>query len=328
MGITVKSGKALEAAAEAATVVFDKTGTLTEAAPAVKKIYTFGDENEDECLRLAACLEEHFPHSIASAVVNAAKSRGLRHEERHAKVKYVVAHGVVSSVDGVRCVIGSYHFVFEDEGCVIPDGKRELFESIPGEYSQLYLSVGGLLTAVICIEDPLRPEAADVIRLLHAAGVGKTVMMTGDSERTAASVASGVGVDEYYSEVLPDDKAAFIKKEHSNGRKVIMIGDGVNDSPALSEADCGIAVSSGAEIAREAADITVRGHDIGSIAVLRCLASALSRRINFNYRVIMSFNFSLIILGVLGMIPPTSAALMHNVSTLLISLNSTTKLLK
>ncbi len=326
--ITVKGGKALEAAAEAETVVFDKTGTLTEAIPTVKEIYTFGDESGDECLRLAACLEEHFPHSIASAVVGAAKKRGLRHDEHHAKVEYVVAHGIASSVDGVRCVIGSHHFVFEDEGCVIPEDKRELFDSIPGEYSQLYLAVGGRLAAVICIEDPVRPDAAEVIRRLHRAGVVRTVMMTGDSERTAASVAARVGVDEYHSEVLPDDKAEFIRKEHEAGRKVMMIGDGVNDSPALSEADCGIAVSSGAEIAREAADVTINGGGISGAAVLRETANALAERINRNYRVIMSFNFGLITLGVLGIISPPTAALAHNISTLLLSLSSMKKLLK
>ncbi len=317
-GITVKGGKFLEAVAEADTIVFDKTGTLTHAEPRVAKIVTFGNNDEAECLRLAACLEEHYPHSIANAVVNEAERRGLLHEEKHSAVQYVVAHGISSSIDGEKAVIGSYHFVFEDECATIPDGEETKLDKLPSEYSHLYLAVGGILAAVICIEDPLRDEAADIVTKLKELGIKKTVMMTGDSKRTAEAVAAAVGVDEYYYEVLPEDKAAFIRREHAAGRKVIMIGDGVNDSPALSEADVGIAISTGAAIAREIADITISADDLYCLLKLRKISTALMKRIGFNYRSIIGFNLALILLGVAGVIPPTTSALLHNSSTVLI----------
>ena len=321
-GITVKGGKFLEAVADADTIVFDKTGTLTHAEPRVAKIVTFGGNDESEMLRLAACLEEHYPHSIANAVVNEAAKRGLSHEERHSAVQYVVAHGISSSVDGEKVIIGSYHFVFEDEGAYVPLGDEEKLFTLPPEYSHLYLAVGGALAAVICIEDPLRDEAADVVSALRELGISRTVMMTGDSKRTAEAVAAAVGVDEFFSEVLPEDKAEFIRREHEAGRKVIMIGDGVNDSPALSEADAGIAISTGAAIAREIADITISADDLYSLLTLREISAALMGRIRFNYRTIIGFNLGLIILGVAGILPPATSALLHNSSTVAIGLAS------
>lgn len=325
--ITVKGGKSMEAMAEAQTIVFDKTGTLTKARPTVVDVVSFNGEQPDELLRIAACLEEHFPHSMAKAVVQAAKEKGLVHEELHSKVEYIIAHGISSTIDGKKAVIGSYHFVFEDEKCTIPEEKEEIFHSLPDEYSHLYMAIEGKLTAVICIEDPLREEAADVIRQLKNIGITKVVMMTGDSERTAKSIASRVGVDEYYSEVLPEDKARFIEKEKNAGRKVIMIGDGINDSPALSAADVGIAISDGAEIAREIADITIGEDNLQGIVTLKTISSCLMRRIQNNYRAIMSFNAGLIVLGVAGILPPTVSALLHNTSTLCISLNGMRNLL-
>lgn len=325
--ISVKGGKFLEAAAKADTIVFDKTGTLTYAQPKVAKIVTFGNRAENDMLRLAACLEEHYPHSLANAVVEEAKARGLNHEEYHSKVEYVVAHGISSTVENRKVVIGSYHFVFEDENCRIPDGDEQKFADISDEYSHLYLAVSGVLTAVICISDPLRKEAKDAIKALHALGVKNVVMMTGDNEKTAAAVAREVGVDEYHAEVLPEDKAKFIREEKTAGRTVIMIGDGVNDTPALSEADVGIAINTGAAIAKEIADITISSEDLFEIVKLRELASALSKRIDRNYRFIVGFNFMLIVLGVAGFIQPTTSAMLHNMSTLGISLKSMTNLL-
>ncbi|MCD7792848.1 MAG: heavy metal translocating P-type ATPase [Oscillospiraceae bacterium] len=326
-GISVKGGKFLEAVAEADTIVLDKTGTLTYATPTVAQVVPFGSIGEDEALRLAACLEEHYPHSMANAIVSEAKQRGLRHEERHSSVEYVVAHGISSSVDGRKVVIGSYHFVFEDEGCVVPENERARFDAISDEYSHLYLAVSGVLAAVICICDPLRTEAPAAIAALKALGIGKVVMMTGDSERTARAVAAKVGVDEYFSEVLPEDKARFISAEHAAGRRVIMVGDGVNDSPALSEADAGIAISEGAAIAREIADITVSADDLNVLVTLKALSDALMRRIGVNYRTIISFNLMLIVLGIAGVLPPATSALLHNASTIAISLKSVTNLL-
>ena len=326
-GITVKGGKYLEAVAEADTIVFDKTGTLTKARPTVKKVVIFGDYPEDEALRIAACLEEHFPHSMAKAVVDAAKKRKLYHEEMHSKVEYIVAHGISSYIEDKKVVIGSSHFVFEDEGCRIRPEMQERFDALPSEYSHLYLAIDGELTAVICIEDPLREEAADMVRMLKAEGLKKVVMMTGDSERTAASIARRVGVDEYYSEVLPEDKARFVEKEKEAGKKVIMIGDGINDSPALSAADAGIAISDGAEIAREIADITIAADDLRVIVTLKRLANAMMKRIQSNYRGIVGINSGLIALGVGGVIQPTTSALLHNTSTLAISLKSMQDLL-
>lgn len=317
-GITVKGGKFLEAVAEADTIVFDKTGTLTHAQPRVAKIVTFGWNSEAESLRLAACLEEHFPHSIANAVVREAEVRGLLHEERHSAVQYVVAHGISSSIDGEKAVIGSYHFVFEDECAIVPDGEEYKLNLLPAEYSHLYLAVGGKLAAVICIEDPLREEAAGVISELKKLGISKAVMMTGDSKRTAEAVAAKVGIDEFYPEVLPEDKAAFIKREHEAGRTVIMIGDGINDSPALSEADAGIAISTGAAIAREIADITVSADDLGCLVTLRRISCELMKRIRLNYRTIIGFNFGLIVLGAAGILPPAASAFLHNSSTVAI----------
>jgi len=325
--ISVKGGKFLEAAAKADTIVFDKTGTLTYAQPKVAKIVTFGNRAENDMLRLAACLEEHYPHSLANAVVEEAKARGLNHEEYHSKVEYVVAHGISSTVENRKVVIGSYHFVFEDENCRIPDGDEQKFADISDEYSHLYLAVSGVLTAVICISDPLRKEAKDAIKALHALGVKNVVMMTGDNEKTAAAVAREVGVDEHHAEVLPEDKAKFIREEKTAGRTVIMIGDGVNDTPALSEADVGIAINTGAAIAKEIADITISSEDLFEIVKLRELASALTKRIDRNYRFIVGFNFMLIVLGVAGFIQPTTSAMLHNMSTLGISLKSMTNLL-
>lgn len=327
--VTVKGGKFLEAVAEADTIVFDKTGTLTKAHPTVVDVVNFNDEySSDDMLRVAACLEEHFPHSMAKAVVDAASKRELSHEEMHTKVEYIVAHGIATSINGKRTVIGSYHFVFEDEKCVVPAGKEQLFESLPLYYSHLYLAVEGMLSAVICIEDPLRDEAAAVVTSLKKAGISKVVMMTGDSERTASVIAKKVGVDEYYAEVLPEDKAAFVEREKAKGRKVIMIGDGINDSPALSAANVGIAISDGAEIAREIADITVGSDDLYQIVTLKYISNALMKRIKSNYRKIVGFNSGLIALGVAGVLPPTTTALLHNGSTILISVNSMKNLLE
>ena len=327
--VTVKGGKFLEAVAEADTIVFDKTGTLTKAHPTVVDVVNFNDEySSDDMLRVAACLEEHFPHSMAKAVVDAASKKGLSHEEMHTKVEYIVAHGIATSINGKRTVIGSYHFVFEDEKCVVPEGKEPLFESLPLYYSHLYLAIEGKLSAVICIEDPLRDEAAAVVNSLKKAGISKVVMMTGDSERTASVIAKKVGVDEYYAEVLPEDKAAFVEREKAKGRKVIMIGDGINDSPALSAANVGIAISDGAEIAREIADITVGSDDLYQIVTLKYISNALMKRIKSNYRKIVGFNSGLIALGVAGVLPPTTTALLHNGSTILISVNSMKNLLE
>lgn len=327
--VTVKGGKFLEAVAEADTIVFDKTGTLTKAHPTVVDVVNFNDEySSDDMLRVAACLEEHFPHSMAKAVVDAASKKGLSHEEMHTKVEYIVAHGIATSINGKRTVIGSYHFVFEDEKCVVPAGKEPMFESLPLYYSHLYLAVEGKLSAVICIEDPLRDEAAAVVTSLKKAGISKVVMMTGDSERTASVIAKKVGVDEYYAEVLPEDKAAFVEREKAKGRKVIMIGDGINDSPALSAANVGIAISDGAEIAREIADITVGSDDLYQIVTLKYISNALLKRIKSNYRKIVGFNSGLIALGVAGVLPPTTTALLHNGSTILISVNSMKNLLE
>jgi len=325
--VTVKGGKYLEAVAEADTIVFDKTGTLTKAKPTVVDVVSFNGESTDELLRIAACLEEHFPHSMAKAVVDAATQKNLEHEEMHSKVEYIVAHGIASKINEKRAVIGSAHFVFEDENCVIPEGEQEKFDALPKEYSHLYLAIEGKLAAVICIEDPLREEASAVVQSLKRAGLSKVVMMTGDSERTAAAIARRVGVDEYYSEVLPEDKASFVEREKAAGRKVIMIGDGINDSPALSAANVGIAISDGAEIAREIADITVSSDDLYQIVTLKLLSDSLMERIKKNYRRIVGFNSLLIVLGVTGVIQPTTSALLHNSSTLLIGLESMQNLL-
>lgn len=325
--VSVKGGRFLEAVAKADTIVFDKTGTLTFATPRVAKIVTFSGRNENDMLRLAACLEEHYPHSLANAVVEEAARRGLNHEEYHSNVEYVVAHGISSTVEGRKVVIGSYHFVFEDEGCTVPEDERDKFDGISDEYSHLYLAVSGVLRAVICIADPLRPEAAAVISALHKAGINKVVMMTGDNEKTAAAVARAVGVDEYHAEVLPEDKAEFIRCEKAAGHIVIMIGDGVNDTPALSEADVGIAINTGAAIAKEISDITVSSSDLFKLLKLREISVALMSRINKNYRFIVGFNFLLIVCGVTGIIQPTTSALLHNMSTLGISIKSMTDLL-
>ncbi len=325
--IDVKGGKFLEAVSEAKTIVFDKTGTLTFASPKVAKIVTFGGETEDEMLRLAACLEEHFPHSMANAVVEEAKIRNLNHEEKHSKVEYVVAHGIASMVDDKRVCIGSHHFIFEDEKCDIPESERPKYREISDEYSKLFLSVGGELKAVICIEDPMRPEVRDVVKALHKVGIDKVVMMTGDSKRTAAAVAKKAGIDAYFGEVLPEDKANFIKEEHKKGRKVIMIGDGINDSPALSEADAGVAIADGAAIAREVADITISAADLHELVVLKEIADALMNRIDTNYKGIMTFNSFLIAMGVFGIMTPATTALLHNTSTILFGMNSMTNLL-
>lgn len=327
-GITVKGGKYLEKLAIADTVVFDKTGTLTKARPTVKEIFVFGDYPEPEALRIAACLEEHFPHSMAKAVVDAAKQRNLSHEEMHSKVEYVVAHGISSYIEEKKVIIGSSHFVFEDEKCRIRTEYQKRFEDLPEEYSHLYLAIDGELAAVICIEDPLREEAKEMVQLLKETGVSKIVMMTGDSERTAASIARRIGVDEYDSEVLPEDKAEFIEKEKAAGRTVVMIGDGVNDSPALSAADAGIAISDGAELAREIADITIAAEDLREVVMLKRLSNAMMKRIQRNYRGIVGINAALIVLGVAGVIQPTMSALLHNTSTLAISIRSMSPLLQ
>lgn len=325
--VTVKGGKYLEAIAEADTIVFDKTGTLTKAKPTVVDVVSFEENNPDEMLRIAACMEEHFPHSMAKAVVSAARKKQLAHEEMHSKVEYIVAHGISTTIEDHKAVIGSYHFVFEDEKCVIPEDGQAKFDNIPEEYSHLYLAIDGRLAAVICIEDPLREEAKASVDALRAAGISKIVMMTGDSERTAAAIARRVGVDEYYSEVLPEDKANFIEKEKASGRKVIMVGDGINDSPALSAANVGIAISDGAEIAREIADITVGADDLQELVVLKEISNALMKRIRRNYRFIVTFNAGLIACGVAGILQPTTSALLHNTSTLAISLKSMQNLL-
>ena len=325
--ITVKGGRYMEAAAAADTIIFDKTGTLTKARPQVADVVVFNDMGKEELLRIAACLEEHFPHSMAKAVVNEAVKRGLVHKEMHSRVDYIVAHGIATYVGDERVVIGSYHFVFEDEGCRIPEDKKEVFDRLPVEYSHLYLAIGGSLAAVICIEDPLRDEADGVVTALHRQGITKIVMMTGDSERTAAAIAGRVGVDEYYSEVLPEDKARFVDEEKKKGRRVIMIGDGINDSPALSAADAGIAISEGAEIAREIADITISEDNLFQLVTLRAISRGLMDRIDRNYRFVIGFNLGLILLGVGGVITPATSAMLHNTSTLAISLKSMTNLL-
>ena len=320
--ITVKGGKFLEAVAAADTIVFDKTGTLTHACPRVAQVVSFGGKEESEMLRLAACLEEHFPHSMANAVVEEAKRRGLRHEEYHSKVEYLVAHGIASTVDEERVLIGSAHFVFEDEGCVIPEGEQERFDALPPEYSHLYLAVGGQLAAVICISDPLREEAKEVISALRALGITSTVMLTGDSYRTAAAIAAQVGVDDFRAGVLPADKAEYVARLRREGHTVLMVGDGINDSPALSEADAGIAISDGAAIAREIADITIAADSLWELVELRRIAMALMARIHSNYRFVIGFNGTLIALGVAGVLPPATSATLHNLSTLGVSLRS------
>ena len=325
--ITVKGGKYLEAMAEADTIVFDKTGTLTKANPTVVDVVSFNGQDSDELLRIAACLEEHFPHSMAKAVVDAAAEKNLEHEEVHSEVEYIVAHGISSMIDGQKVVIGSHHFVFEDEKCTVDPEKMGTFNSLPPEYSHLYMAINNRLAAVICIEDPLREEAAAVIQSLKMAGICKVVMMTGDSDRTAKAIAKKAGIDEYYSEVLPEDKANFVEKEKAKGRKVIMIGDGINDSPALSAADIGISISDGAEIAREIADVTIGADNLYEIVTLKALSNSLVKRIDKNYRFIVSFNAGLIVLGITGIIPPTMSALLHNGSTLAIGMKSMENLL-
>ena len=326
--ITVKGGKFLEVVSQADTIVFDKTGTLTNATPAVAEVIPFGGNDSDEMLRTAACLEEHYPHSIANAVVDAARKKGLEHEEMHSEVEYVVAHGITSTIEGKRASIGSYHFIFEDEGCIIPENDQEKFENLPEEYSLLYLSVAGTLAAVICIDDPVREGVEGVIRELKDKGFRRIVMMTGDSRKTAAYVASKTGVDEFIPEVLPEDKAEFVRNARENGHKVIMIGDGINDSPALSEADAGIAVNTGAAIAREIADITVEAEDLRELIVLRDISEALMERIESDYRVIIAFNSMLILLGAFGVIAPSTSAMLHNLSTIGISLYNMTDLIE
>ena len=326
-GMTIKGGKFLEAVAGADTIVFDKTGTLTYATPRVVDVVAFHGTSGDEDLRMAACLEEHYPHPMANAVVAAALEKGLNHEEMHSEINYVVAHGIASTIDGQRVVIGSYHFVMEDEQCVIDEADRERFDALSGEHSHLYFAIGGVLCAVICIMDPIREEAGQVIESLRKLGIQKLVMMTGDNEKAAAAIAKEVGVDQFYAEVLPEEKAAFVKKEKEEGRRVIMIGDGINDSPALSEADAGIAISTGAAIAREIADITISATDLRALVTLKELSNALVGRINSNYRMILGFNALLILLGVGGILPPTTSALLHNGSTIAIGLKSMTDLL-
>ena len=320
--ITVKGGKFMEAVAEADTIVFDKTGTLTKAQPTVADVVSFNGDSKEDLLRLAACMEEHFPHSMAKAVMDAAKERGLTHEEMHSKVEYIVAHGISTTVNGRKAIIGSHHFVFEDEKCAIPTGKEEIFKNLPEEYSHLYLGIEGELAAVICIEDPLRPEGPEVIKALRKAGFTQIVMMTGDSDRTAKAIAAKVGVDKYYSEVLPEDKAKFVEEAKAQGRKVLMVGDGINDSPALSAADVGIAISDGAELAREIADITIGADDLSVMVTLKEISNGLMDKIHKNYRRIVGINGSLIALGVTGVIQPTMSALLHNTSTLLIGMDS------
>ena len=326
-GITVKGGRFLEAVADADTIIFDKTGTLTKACPTVKEVISFNGEPEDELLRQAACLEEHFPHSVARAVVDAAADKGLLHDEMHTKAEYIVAHGIASHIGGSRVVIGSYHFVFEDENVSIPEEKKELFDSLPAEYSHLYFAKEGSLAAVILIEDPMRAECAEVVAGLKEQGFAHIVMMTGDSERTAAAIAASAGIDEYYAEVLPEDKAAYVGKVKAAGAHVIMVGDGINDSPALSAADAGIAISEGAEIARQIADITIDSEDLESIVILRKLSTLLMKRIRFNYRTIVGFNSALILLGIAGLLPPSTSAMLHNGSTVALGLKSMTELL-
>ena len=325
--ITVKGGKYLEALAKADTIVFDKTGTLTHATPTVVDVVPFGGRNADDVLRIAACLEEHYPHSMANAVVQAAAQKGINHEEMHSEVQYVVAHGIASSVAGEKVVIGSQHFVFEDEGCYIPTSESDKFDALPSEFSHLYLAIGGELAGVICIADPLREEAADVLKALRGLGIRKAVMMTGDNDRTASVIAKQVGVDAYYAEVLPEDKARFVEQEKAAGHTVIMLGDGINDSPALSAADVGIAISDGAAIAREIADVTVAADSLNELVILKCIANGLQKRTHDNYRFIMSFNSTLIVLGAMGILQPATSALLHNASTLAISLKSMTNLL-
>lgn len=320
--ITVKGGKFMEAVAEADTIVFDKTGTLTKAQPTVVDVVSFNGDSKEDLLRLAACMEEHFPHSVAKAVMDAAKEHGLTHEEMHSKVEYIVAHGISTTVNGRKAIIGSHHFVFEDEKCAIPTGKEEIFKNLPEEYSHLYLGIEGKLAAVICIEDPLRPEAPEVVKALRKAGFTQIVMMTGDSDRTAKAIATRVGVDKYYSEVLPEDKAKFVEEAKAQGRKVLMVGDGINDSPALSAADVGIAISDGAELAREIADITIGADDLSVMVTLKEISNGLMDKIHKNYRRIVGINGSLIALGVTGVIQPTMSALLHNTSTLLIGMDS------
>ena len=324
---TVKGGKYLEALSKANVIVFDKTGTLTNAHPKVADIITFGNNDKAEMLRLAACLEEHFPHSVANAVVNEAKARGLDHDEQHSKVEYIVAHGISSLVGDEKVVIGSYHFVFEDENCTVPQDEQDKFNAIPNEYSQLYMAINRTLVAVICIEDPIKDNVKQTLDDLRTNGIDKIVMMTGDSERTAKAVAEKLGIDEYHAEVMPEDKAMFIEKMQTDGNFVIMVGDGINDSPALSKADVGIAISSGAAIAREIADITVSSDDLNSLVTLKKISNLLMARIRSNYRSIMSFNTALIVLGVVGIIPPTTSAFLHNTSTLAFTLKSMTKLM-
>ena len=325
--ITVKGGKYLEALANADTIVFDKTGTLTHATPTVVQVVPFGTRTEDEVLQIAACLEEHYPHSMANAVVQAASAKGIRHDEMHSEVQYVVAHGIASTIGGEKAVIGSQHFVFEDEGCYIPTAETAKFDALPPEYSHLYLAIGGVLAGVICIADPLRAEAAEVLRQLRGLGIQKAVMMTGDNDRTASVIAKQVGVDAYYAEVLPEDKARFVDAEKAAGRTVIMLGDGINDSPALSAADVGIAISDGAAIAREIADITIAADSLRELVTLKAIANGLQHRTRANYRFIMSFNSMLIVLGAMGILPPATSALLHNASTLGVSLKSMTNLL-
>ena len=327
-GITVKGGRFLEAVADADTIVFDKTGTLTKACPTVKKVVSFCEDTEDELLRQAACLEEHFPHSVARAVVDAAQEKGLLHDELHTKAEYIVAHGIASHIDGEKAVIGSYHFVFEDEGVVVPEDKQSLFDELPDEYSHLYFAKEGKLCACILIEDPMREESAKVISKLREEGFKHIVMMTGDSERTAAAIAGSAGIDEYYSEVLPEDKAGYIERAKNEGRHVIMVGDGINDSPALSASDAGIAISEGAEIARQIADITISSEDLESIGVLRKLSTLLMKRIRFNYRTIVGFNTALIAMGIAGIMPPATSAMLHNGSTVALGLKSMTNLIE
>ena len=325
--ITVKGGKYLEAMAKADTIVFDKTGTLTHVTPTVARVVPFGGRDERSVLCVAACLEEHYPHSMANAVVKEALRRGISHEEMHSEVEYVVAHGIASRIDGEKVVIGSYHFVFEDEGCVIPAGEQERFDALPPEYSHLYLAMGGTLAGVICVADPLREEASAVLNSLRKLGISKAVMMTGDNERTAAVIAKEVGVDEYFAEVLPEDKARFVEQEKAAGRTVVMIGDGINDSPALSAADVGIAISDGAAIAREIADITIAADDLFELVLLKMTANGLLKRTDGNYRFVLGFNGTLIVLGAAGILPPATSALLHNLSTLGISIRSMTNLL-
>ena len=326
--ITVKGGKYLEALAKADTIVFDKTGTLTRATPQVVDIIPFSNSEKDDVLRLAACLEEHFPHSMANAVVRAAREQGLAHEEMHSEVEYIVAHGIASRVGGERVVIGSYHFVFEDEHCIVPAHEQEKFDRIPAEYSHLYMAASGQLVGVICIADPLRPEAASVLRQLHKLGIRNTVMMTGDSYRTAEAIARQVGVDQFFAEVLPEDKANFVQKAKAEGRTVVMIGDGINDSPALSAADIGIAINSGAAIAREIADVTIKADSLEELVTLKTIANALQHRVSSNYRFVLSFNSTLIALGALGILQPATSAMLHNLSTIGISLRSMTNLIQ